>query len=125
MALVDAFRAARADEDVFVVTGHADHFMRNNLADGQNQIMLARPDETGQLRLPGEIHRTPGRLPHELRRHFADGDDARTPVVHPEQRWRHAGIHFGNLPRRHRRVRAQRGQHVRQTRPVIIVDELC
>ena len=57
MAFVDAFLAARADEDVLVVIGHADDFVRNDLADGQNQIVFAGPDEVGQLRRPRKIHR--------------------------------------------------------------------
>ena len=123
MALVDAFLTARADEDVLVIIGHPDDFMRNDLSDGQNQIVFAGPDEIGQLRRPGKIHRAAGHLLHEISRHFADGGDARAPVMHPEQALRHTGEHLGNLRRGHGRMRAQRGQNVGQTLSVVIVNE--
>ena len=41
MAAIDAVRASRADQDVLGVVGHADHFMRHDLADGEHKIMTA------------------------------------------------------------------------------------
>ena len=41
VAAVDALAAAGADQDVLVVVGHADHFMRHDLADGENEIEAA------------------------------------------------------------------------------------
>ena len=41
VAAVDAFAAAGADENVLVVVGHADDFMRHDLADGENEIEAA------------------------------------------------------------------------------------
>ena len=124
MAFVDALLAARADENIFVVIGHPDDFMRNDLADGQNQIVFAGPDEVGQLRRPRIIHGTLRHLLNKLTRHFADGGDARAPVVDAEKAFRHTGEHLADLRRSHRRVRAKRGQNVRQTRSVVIVNEL-
>src|SRR5581483_252211 len=41
VAAVDAFTAAGAYENVLGVVGHADYFMRHDLADGKNQIEAA------------------------------------------------------------------------------------
>src|ERR1035438_3595843 len=123
MAFVDAFLAAGAHEDVLVVIGHTDDFVWDDLADGQDQIVFAGPDKIGQLRRPGKIHRAAGHLLHEFARHFADGGDARAPVMPPEQALRHAGEHLRDLRRRHGRMRAQRRQNVRQMFSIIIVNK--
>src|SRR5215472_11007907 len=44
VAAVDAFAAAGADEDVLVVVGHADDFVRDDLADGEYEIPLTVDD---------------------------------------------------------------------------------
>ena len=41
VAAVDALSASRADQDVLVVVGHADDFMGNDLADGEDQVEAA------------------------------------------------------------------------------------
>jgi len=106
-----------ADEKVFVVTGHPDDLVRNDLADGQNQIVFAGSDELASCAGHAKSAAPARHLPHKIRRHIADGGDARAPVVDAEQFRRHAGKHFGDLGRRHRRMRAQRGQNVCQAGP--------
>ena len=100
MAFVDAFLAAGADEDVLVVIGHPDDFVRDDLADGQNQIVFAGPNQVGQLRRPGKIHRALGGLFDKFARHFADGGDAGAPVVDAEKGFRHTAEHLADLRRR-------------------------
>ena len=38
VAAVDALASAGSDQDVLVVVGHADHFMRHDLSDGEHEI---------------------------------------------------------------------------------------
>ena len=121
MAPVDAVLAPGAHEDVLVVVRHADHLVRHDLPDGQDEIVLPGPDQVGQLDGPREIHRALGNPPHELPRHLADGRDAGAPVVHPEPIGRDAGKHLRDLLRRHRGMRAERGQDVGQARAKEVV----
>ncbi len=55
VAAIDALAAAGANEDVLVVVGHADHFVRHNLADGEHQIEAAVRDQPVYLRRPGVV----------------------------------------------------------------------
>ena len=49
VAFVDAPHPAAADENVFVVVGHAHHFVRHDLADREHQVVAAFPDQPIEL----------------------------------------------------------------------------
>ena len=110
VALVDARRPAGADEQVLVVVGHADHFVRHDLADREDQVVAALPHQPVELRRPRLAVDALGGLGDELGRHLADGDHVVAPVVDAEQPLGHAGKHAVQLPVGHGDVRAQ-GRH--------------
>src|SRR6202140_1767967 len=52
VAAVDAVGSARSDQNVFVVVRHADNFVRDDLAEGKNEIELATGNQPIYLRRP-------------------------------------------------------------------------
>jgi len=76
-------------------------------------IVFAGPDEIGQLRRPRESARAARRCRHNPPAPSPDGGDARAPVVRANSRCGTPRT-FRQSARRHRRMRTQRGQNVRQ-----------
>ena len=111
VAAIDALAAARADQNVLVVVGHADHFMGHDLADGKNQIEAALRDQPVDLRRPGIIQLAFRLLANELGGNLAQGLDVGAPVMNAEEILRHIAEHVRDLVRAHGGVRAQRGQN--------------
>ena len=109
MAAVDSVRAAGANQNIFVVVGHADHFMRDDLSDRENQIEAAAGDQAVHLRRPGVIQLAFGLLVDEFRRNFAECFDIGAPVVDAKQFRRDCTEHSRDLLRLHRGVRAESG----------------
>ena len=58
VAAMNAERTGRADQDVLVVIGHADHFVRHHLADGKHQVEASLGDHAVHLRRPGVVEQT-------------------------------------------------------------------
>src|ERR1039458_10711959 len=52
MAAVYALSASRAHQNILVVIGHANNFMRHNLPDGKNKIEAAMRNQPVHLRRP-------------------------------------------------------------------------
>ena len=123
VALVDARRPAGADEQVLVVVGHADHFVRHDLADREDQIVPAFPHQPVQLHGPRLAPDALGGLGHELGRDLADRDHVVAPVVDAEQPLGHAGEHAIQLPLGHGGVRAQGRHNVAQPVAEIVVGD--
>ena len=109
VAAIDAFAAARADQNVLGVVGHADHFMRHDLADGENQIEAAARDEAIDLRGPRVVQLAFGLSRMNSAGNFAEGFDIGAPVVHAEEIVRHVAEHARELigPHRRRACRAR------------------
>ncbi|MPN20863.1 hypothetical protein SDC9_168242 [bioreactor metagenome] len=81
MRAVDDARAARANEDVFRVIGHADDLVRNDLSQRKNQVVgLVHNDpvDLNRNRRRPEPVRVAGNL---LARQLANVDHVRTPTV--------------------------------------------
>ena len=55
VAAMNAQRAGRAYQDVLVVIGHADDFVRHHLADGKHQVEASLGDHAVHLRRPGVV----------------------------------------------------------------------
>ena len=123
VAAVDAFAAAGADENVLVVVGHADHFMRHHLADGEDQVEAAFEKHAVHLRRPWKVELALRLLMDELGRNLAHGLDIRAPVVHAEQLVRHVAEHARKLIGPHRRMRAERRQNGLELIAVVLPDK--
>jgi len=106
---VDSLAAASAHQNIFGVIGHANHFMRHNLAYRKNQVESALDNEPIHLRRPGKVELALGLLVNELRRHLAERDDIGAPAVHAKKVMRHVAEHVVDLRRLHRRVRPDGG----------------
>ena len=52
VAFMDAFQAANAHKQVLIIVGHADDLMGHDLADGQDQVVAAFPNEAVELGRP-------------------------------------------------------------------------
>ena len=87
--------AAGADEDVLVVVGHTDDFVRDDLADGENQVVAAIAQQLVDLRGPGVIELAFADFVDEAAGNFAQGDDVVAPVVDAEQIARSGAEHGG------------------------------
>src|SRR5216684_6913046 len=111
MAPVDAVRSAGAYKNILVVIRHPDHFMRNNLSDGEDQIESAFNQHPVDLHRPGVVQLAFRLLAHILGGHFSQRDDILSPVVRVEQIERYAAEHFGDLAPRHGSMRAERRQY--------------
>src|ERR1700761_1452451 len=85
MAAVDAFAASGADENVLVVVGHADDFMRNDLTDGEDEIEAALRDELVDLCGPSVAQQAFGLLMDVFGGDFAECFDVGAPVVDAEE----------------------------------------
>ena len=120
VALVDAFRAAGADEDVLIVVGHADDFVRHDLPERQDQIVPALGDQPADLRGPGPVEPALADLADEGGRHLAQRGEAVSPVVHAEEAGRDVAEHLLDLRLGHREVRAQGRQDVGQRLAVVL-----
>ena len=120
MALVDAFGASRADEDVLVVVGHPDHFVGDHLADRQDQVVAAFGNHAVHLRGPREIQLTFRLLADEFGRHLAQRDQSAAPVMDAEQALRHIAEHGPDLAVGHGDVGPESGHHVGEPVAVIL-----
>ncbi len=120
---VDPQWAARADEEVLVVVGHADHLVGHHLAQREDQVVATLADEPVHLGRPGLVEAAAGGLGDKGGGHFAQRDHIVAPVVLPDQRERQPGEHPIELPRLHRKVGAQGGQHVDQAVAVVMVSQ--
>ena len=97
VAAMDADGAAGADEDVLVVVGHADDFVRDDLADGEDEVVAAVAEELVDLGGPGVVELALADLVHEAAGDFAEGDDVVAPVVDAEEAARSRAEHGGDL----------------------------
>ena len=85
VAFVDAFGAAGSHEYVFVVIRHPDDFMRNDLADGKDQIVAAIAQHLVHLCLPWSIVQPTGDFFDERRRYRTECDHVVPPSVWTKQ----------------------------------------
>src|ERR1035437_8067059 len=104
VAAIDAVTASRAYQNVLVVVGHADHFMRHNLANGENQVEAAPRDQLVDLRRPRITQLTFRLFADEIGRYLAKSLDVRAPIMHLEKIQRHIAVHRRDLLGLHRRT---------------------
>ena len=116
--------AARPHKNILVPIRHPHHFMRNHLPNRKNQVMPAIPQQLVHLRRPAVVHLPLTHLVNKLARHLAQRHNIVPPVVHPEQPARRLPEHRRNLLVRHRRMRAQRRQHIHQLVAVVLPRQL-
>src|SRR3990172_2504704 len=84
MAFIYPLFTTRAYKKVFVVIGHADHFMGDNLSDGQYQIVSSLVNQFVQLGWPVIGKCIVRDLSHKFSGYPANGHNIIAPVVHPE-----------------------------------------
>src|ERR1700730_4471388 len=89
MAAVYALSASRAHQNILVVIGHDDNFMRHDLADRQNEIKPSMSDEPVHLCRPRIIQLAFGLLVNKPGWDLAEGLDVGTPVMHAKKLCRH------------------------------------
>ena len=123
MTFIDAPHAACADEEVLVVVGHAHHFVRHDLPDGEHQVVAALPNEPIELGGPGAVPDPLGHAANVRSRHLADGHHVVPPVVLAEKTRRQTRKHPRDLPVGHRAMGAQGGHHVGQARAEVFVGQ--
>ena len=124
VAAMNAHRAGGAYQDVLVVVGHADDFVRHDLADGEHQVESSLGNHAVYLRRPGVVEQAAGLLLDEAGRQFAQRDHIGAPVVHREERVRDVPKHAREHRRRHRGVGSQGRQNAAQTVAVVLVGVL-
>ena len=113
------FAASGAHQDVLVVVGHADDFMRHDLADGKNQVEAALRNEPVDLRRPRIVELAFRLFADELWRNLAERLHIGAPVMDTEQIPRYIAEHVGDLVRPHGCVCAQRGKN--RFEPVAVI----
>src|SRR5712692_158344 len=111
MAPVDTVGSAGANKNILVIIRHSDHFMGNNLSDGEHQIESAFDQHPVDLNRPGIVELAFRLFVHILGRHFPQCDSILSPVVCVKQIERYAAKHLGDLARRHGSVRAKCRQY--------------
>jgi hypothetical protein len=114
VAAIDAVGSARAHENIFVVVGHADHFVRHHLANGENQVELTARDEAVHLSGPVVVQFSFRLLADKLAGDDANRFDVFAPLVRVKQYLRNVAKHGGDLLCRHCVVRAHRRKHCAQ-----------
>src|SRR5271166_5044277 len=107
VAAVDALVSASSAQNVLAGVSHADYLVRHNLADGEDQIMVAPRDKAVGLRGPRVMELSLGDFLNELAGHLAQGFNVGTPVVDAEERVRDRTEHARQLLGRHGRVRTE------------------
>ncbi len=112
MGFVDHIGAAHANHDILGVVGHAHDFVGDDLADGENQVIVV-PEDIVCLDLDFVIHLAIGEFRNHLGGDFAQGTDAIAPVVDLECALGNAGAeHHFQLRIGHGLVGAQGGHDV-------------
>src|ERR1035437_7497418 len=119
MAAVYALSASRAHQNILVVIGHANNFMRHNLPDGKNKIEAAMRNQPVHLRRPRIVQLAFRLLVDEVRRNLAEGLDIGSPVVDVKEFLRHGPEHSLNLLGLHGGVCAKRRQN--RLHPITVV----
>src|ERR1700733_1776545 len=76
--------AAGADEDIFVVVGHPDDLVGDDLADRQDQIVATVAEKLVDLRGPGVVELSFADLMDEIAGDLSQRDDVVAPVVDAE-----------------------------------------
>lgn len=121
VAFVDAFHAAGSDEDVLVVVGHADDLVGDDLADGEDEVVAAFPDELVHLGGPGVGVDAVGDVGDKLGGDGADGDDVVAPAMGTDEAVREAGEHFVQLFGGHGDMGAEGGHDIDEGIAVVVV----
>src|SRR5882724_8561413 len=119
MAPVYRVAASRANQNVLVVISHTDNLVRDDLADGENEIEVALCDEPVHLRRPCIVQLAFRLLVDEFRRNLAQSFDVGSPVMHAEKLLRHGAEHSSDLFRLHGRMGAKSGQN--RLQPVAVI----
>ncbi len=116
--------AAGAYEDVFVVVGHANYLVGDDLADREDEVVAAVAEQLVHLRGPRVIDLALADVVEELAGDFAQGHYVVAPVVHAEEATWRRSVHGGDLIVRHGLMGAQGGQHVCQLVAVVLPGKL-
>ena len=119
MALVYRFRSTRADENVLGVVGHSNNFVRHDLADGKNKVMVSAGDEFVDLCGPVVIDGAFRDLLQKLGGHPAQGGHVVAPVMLYKKPLRDIAEHLGDLFGGHRIVSPEGGQDGLDLVPVV------
>ena len=120
MTAVYRVAASRAHKNVFVVICHADHFVRYDLADGENEIEAALRDEPVHLCRPRIVQLALRLFADEFRRNLAQSLDVGSPVMHAEKLLRHGAEHSRDLFRLHGSVGAESRQNRLEPAAVVL-----
>ena len=124
VALVDRLRAAGPDEDVLHVAGHADDLVRDNLPDGEDQVVASPGDQAIHLGRPVESEGSLGDLADEVRWHAPQGFQVLLPAMDTEELRRHTAEHPVPLFSRYLEMGSRGGKHVGQGCAVVLPGEL-
>src|SRR4029077_1909738 len=95
------------------------HFVRHDLADGENQIESALRNEPVHLRRPRIVQLAFRLLADELRRDLAQSLDVGSPVMDVEYLLRNSTKHSRDLIGLHGSMRAKSGQN--RLQPVAVI----
>ena len=118
---MDAHDPACADEDVLGSVGEAYDFVRDHLADGEDEVMAAVAQQLVDLGGPGVVQLAFRDFKHEGAGDFAQSDNVIAPVVDAEQVARRGAEHGRDFLVGHGLVGAEGRQDVDELFSVVLV----